>query len=284
MYSGQLEIRSLPVAGLPSSDGAAGPLALPEELSDLLHAARNDGPRTRPRPPPHHPDERRREASQASRRGSISLAIAVVPFVGQSRKFGGRGAGCGRCSGVVEHLLRDPRWSGCPRPATPARRPATTRRRRRRPGAAAADPAPVRRGRAPRNRRPRPATAAAPAPGRSGRPPWQARTRHRPVGAPSTPAPAPGGPSASPDRPARWWCHRARLERGAQHLDLDVVAVGPAGLPTVPQIGLPDEAGDEHRGGPVVDVGGVPICSTLPWFITAIRSLMVSASSWSWVT
>ena len=29
---------------------------------------------------------------------------------------------------------------------------------------------------------------------------------------------------------------------------------------------------------------GVPSCSTLPWFMIAIRSLIVSASSWSWVT
>ena len=29
---------------------------------------------------------------------------------------------------------------------------------------------------------------------------------------------------------------------------------------------------------------GVPSCSIRPWLNTASRSLMVSASSWSWVT
>ena len=29
---------------------------------------------------------------------------------------------------------------------------------------------------------------------------------------------------------------------------------------------------------------GVPTCSIVPWLNTAMRSLIVSASSWSWVT
>ena len=45
------------------------------------------------------------------------------------------------------------------------------------------------------------------------------------------------------------------LQRGAEHLDLDEVAVGPAGLPARPQVGLADEAGDEHGRRPVVDLG-----------------------------
>ncbi len=48
---------------------------------------------------------------------------------------------------------------------------------------------------------------------------------------------------------------RLGLELGAQHLDLDEVAVGAAGLTAVPQVRLADEAGHEHGRGPVVDLG-----------------------------
>ena len=48
---------------------------------------------------------------------------------------------------------------------------------------------------------------------------------------------------------------RPGLERGAQHLDLDEVAVGATGLAAGPQVGLADEAGHEHGRGPVVDLG-----------------------------
>ena len=49
-------------------------------------------------------------------------------------------------------------------------------------------------------------------------------------------------------------------------------------------VDLADEVGDEARARAVVDLGRAPTCSTLPWFITAMRSVMASASSWSWVT
>ena len=45
------------------------------------------------------------------------------------------------------------------------------------------------------------------------------------------------------------------LQRGAQDVHLDVIAIGTSGLATLPEIGLPDESGDEHRRGPVVDFG-----------------------------
>ena len=47
-----------------------------------------------------------------------------------------------------------------------------------------------------------------------------------------------------------------RLQRATQHLDLDEVAVGPTGLSARPEVGLADEAGDEDRRRPVVDLGG----------------------------
>jgi hypothetical protein len=52
---------------------------------------------------------------------------------------------------------------------------------------------------------------------------------------------------------------RRRRQLGAQHLDLDQILTGglagAAGLAAVPQVGLADEAGDEHGRGPVVDLG-----------------------------
>ena len=55
------------------------------------------------------------------------------------------------------------------------------------------------------------------------------------------------------DRGVAWAC----FQRRAQHLDLDVVPIDPAGLSTRPQIRLPDEAGDENRRG-LVNLGGSP--------------------------
>ena len=55
---------------------------------------------------------------------------------------------------------------------------------------------------------------------------------------------------------------------------------------TVPghQVGDPDEAGDERGAGALVHVLGRVHLLDTPFDITAIRSDIVSASSWSWVT
>ena len=45
-----------------------------------------------------------------------------------------------------------------------------------------------------------------------------------------------------------------------------------------------DEAGDEGVGGLVVDLLGVPTCCMTPSRMTTMRSAMVIASIWSWVT
>ena len=53
----------------------------------------------------------------------------------------------------------------------------------------------------------------------------------------------------------------------------------------VEEIGLADEIGDEMVDRPLDRFPcGVPTCCTSPSDITAMRSDMVSASSWSWVT
>lgn len=49
---------------------------------------------------------------------------------------------------------------------------------------------------------------------------------------------------------------RSGLQRRAQHVDLDEVPVRAPGPGAGPQIGLTDEAGDEHRCGPVVNLCG----------------------------
>jgi hypothetical protein len=45
-----------------------------------------------------------------------------------------------------------------------------------------------------------------------------------------------------------------------------------------------DEAGDEQVGRAVVEICGVPTCSTHAARITTTRSAIVIASTWSWVT
>ena len=50
------------------------------------------------------------------------------------------------------------------------------------------------------------------------------------------------------------------------------------------QVDGADEAGDERRGRALVDVLGRAALLDRPSFMTAIRSLMLIASSWSWVT
>ena len=50
------------------------------------------------------------------------------------------------------------------------------------------------------------------------------------------------------------------------------------------QVRRPDEPRDERARRPPVELLGVASCSTTPPFITAMRSLIVIASSWSWVT
>ena len=71
-------------------------------------------------------------------------------------------------------------------------------------------------------------------------------------------------PAVQPDRPAL----AARRGDGRGH-----------------QVGDPDEAGDEGGRRALVDAPPASsTCSTRPSFITAIRSDIVSASSWSWVT
>ena len=47
----------------------------------------------------------------------------------------------------------------------------------------------------------------------------------------------------------------AGLQRRSENVDFDEIAVGAARLPAGPQVGLPDEVGDEHRRGTVVDLG-----------------------------
>ena len=89
---------SLPVAGLPSSDGAAGPLAPPEELSDLLRGqerrAQDQAAARRTTP-----DEPATGSELGEQAGIDLVGHCDGAFRGRSRKFGGRGAGCGRGSG-----------------------------------------------------------------------------------------------------------------------------------------------------------------------------------------
>src|SRR5882724_11193470 len=86
MYSGQFEIRNVPLAGPSCVDVVPG-----ADLLSELHAARKDPPRATAAaaaaPPPM---KRRREvrlvANRESRRGSIWLDMATVPFVDFRRK------------------------------------------------------------------------------------------------------------------------------------------------------------------------------------------------------
>src|SRR6185503_14336375 len=111
MYSGQFEIRNVPVAG--PSCVAVVPVA--DLLSDLLHAARKEPPIARAAaaaaPPPM---KRRRDVRLAARRenwrrsiASKSLeGMATVPFSGF-----GKGEGTGRRPTATSRraCLRDPR-------------------------------------------------------------------------------------------------------------------------------------------------------------------------------
>jgi hypothetical protein len=63
----------------------------------------------------------------------------------------------------------------------------------------------------------------------------------------------------------------------------DVLAIGVVDVARE-QVGLTEEVGDERGARQVVELGGGPICSIFPWFMTATVSAMVMASSWSWVT
>src|SRR5690349_974786 len=101
MYNGQLEIRSVPLAGPDCVDVV--PVA---DLLSELHAAKNDPPTASAAaaaaPPPM---KRRREVRLATRRlrtwGSNSLGgMATVPF-----DEGGRGTDYSQGLRVVEHLL-----------------------------------------------------------------------------------------------------------------------------------------------------------------------------------
>ena len=65
--------------------------------------------------------------------------------------------------------------------------------------------------------------------------------------------------------------------------DLEEIA-GPAGDLGLDDVRRPDEAGDEAGGRPLVDVFGEADLLDLPCDITAMRSLITSASSWSCVT
>jgi hypothetical protein len=49
---------------------------------------------------------------------------------------------------------------------------------------------------------------------------------------------------------------RACLQIRCQNVDFDEVTISPTGLPAGPQISLADEAGDEHGGRPVENIGG----------------------------
>ena len=63
------------------------------------------------------------------------------------------------------------------------------------------------------------------------------------------------------------------------------LAAAPADRLAVHQVRDAEEVGDEYGRRVLVDLrAGVPTCSIRPSFITATRSLMLSASSWSWVT
>src|SRR6478672_5799266 len=101
MYSGQFEIRNVPLAGPSCVDVVPVADLLPE-----LHAARKDPPKATAAaaaaPPPM---KRRREVRFAAKRersrGSISLVMAAVPFVGFRRE----GTNYGQRLRVVEHLL-----------------------------------------------------------------------------------------------------------------------------------------------------------------------------------
>ena len=104
---------------------------------------------------------------------------------------------------------------------------------------------------------------------------------------PAPPSPT-ARPAASPAAPPRG---SARRPRSLGRCAGDRRARGRAAPRPAPgdrrrhQVGDADEAGDEGRRRALVDLlGDRPTCSTRPRFITAIRSLIVSASSWSWVT
>ena len=71
----------------------------------------------------------------------------------------------------------------------------------------------------------------------------------------------------------------ADVERCARHFDAVV-----ADVLRVDHIARADEARDEPRLRPVVTSSGVPICSMRPAFMTTMRSAIVMASTWSWVT
>src|SRR6185503_3314547 len=101
MYSGQFEIRNVPLAG--PSCVAVVPVA---DLLSELHAARKDPPiataaAAAAPPPMNRLREVRLVASRARRRGSISLDMATMPFVDFRREK----TDYGQRLRVVEHLL-----------------------------------------------------------------------------------------------------------------------------------------------------------------------------------
>src|SRR4051812_44505516 len=79
MYSGQFEIRRLPLAGLPSSGGAVadGLLPLPLLLSEP-QAARNDGPRTKAAAAAAPPPRKRRRLVQEDIGATIRVWLAIT--------------------------------------------------------------------------------------------------------------------------------------------------------------------------------------------------------------
>ena len=100
MYSGQFEIRRVPLAGPPASV-----VVLDVSLSEP-HAASSDEPNVSPAAAAALPPRNRRRVvrpavKRASRRGSISRDMRRVPFVGSGKGWGGLMTG----SGVVEHVL-----------------------------------------------------------------------------------------------------------------------------------------------------------------------------------
>src|SRR3954471_18495156 len=138
MYSGQFEIRNVPVAGPACVDVVPVADLLPE-----LHAARKEPPMASAAaaavpPPMKRLREVRLVAKRERSRGSNSLeGMATVPFVDFRRRNGLRPAVTSRRASP-----RDPRWSGCPRRAAPATRRGPSRRGPRRRAATLAGLAP----------------------------------------------------------------------------------------------------------------------------------------------
>ena len=76
---------------------------------------------------------------------------------------------------------------------------------------------------------------------------------------------------------------RAPTEQGASS-PVERRTAPPASTMPRRRLVVPMKSATNRVVGRSYSSSGVPSCSTLPWFMIAIRSLIVSASSWSWVT